>query len=253
MAAEDFSGVNTIGFDVYSSRTGSNLKFGIHDTGGTTTEITPNITSANAWQSIAWDISGVADADKNAIDTFIITVANADSANTFYVDNFITSVSVDVSPATLTFTATLNAPTYGIGINVTPTTLNMTAMVNAVVIGHSVVVPGETLSFTLYNPSVHISSSVSPAKLTLTGTLEGGVPFLATRMIRRNYTFGVTEQVTHTKLNNLADTAIWEISNQVTGDMFYYEGTDPDPWKRIAPGTAGQVLTINASGQPRWA
>jgi hypothetical protein len=59
------------------------------DFGGTTTttETTPNITSANAWQTVTWDISAVADASKNNIDQFIITVANADSDNTFYVDN----------------------------------------------------------------------------------------------------------------------------------------------------------------------
>lgn len=55
---------------------------------GITTELTPNITSANAWQTVTWDLSGVADADKNNIDSFIITVVNADAANTFYVDNF---------------------------------------------------------------------------------------------------------------------------------------------------------------------
>ena len=88
MAAKDLTGINTLNFDVYASRTGSNLKFGIHDTGGTTTETTPNITSADTWQTITWDISAVSDANKNVIDTFIITVANADSANTFYVDNF---------------------------------------------------------------------------------------------------------------------------------------------------------------------
>lgn len=53
-----------------------------------TTEITPNITQANTWQTVVWDLSAVADADKNNIDQFIITVVNADAENTFYVDNF---------------------------------------------------------------------------------------------------------------------------------------------------------------------
>ena len=53
-----------------------------------TTETTPNITSANTWQTVTWDLSGVDDADKNNIDQFIITVVNADAENTFYVDNF---------------------------------------------------------------------------------------------------------------------------------------------------------------------
>lgn len=85
----NLSGETAIKFDIYSSRTGSNIKIGIHDSGGTTTETTPNITSAGAWQTVVWDISAVSNANKDAIDSIIITIANADSANTFYIDNFI--------------------------------------------------------------------------------------------------------------------------------------------------------------------
>jgi len=84
----DLTGINTLKFDIRSSRTGSNLKLSIHDSGGTTTELTPNITQADNWQSVSWDISGVADADKDAIDEIKITVVNADADNTFYLDNF---------------------------------------------------------------------------------------------------------------------------------------------------------------------
>jgi hypothetical protein len=42
----------------------------------------------NTWQTVTWDISGVADADKNEIYQIIIQVLDADSANTFYIDNF---------------------------------------------------------------------------------------------------------------------------------------------------------------------
>ncbi len=98
MANKNLTGINTLKFDVYASRTGSNLKFGIHDTGGTTTEITPNITDANAWQTITWDISAVSDANKDAIDTFIITIVNAGADNTFYVDNFYAPDAVSALP-----------------------------------------------------------------------------------------------------------------------------------------------------------
>lgn len=84
----DLTGVSTIGFDIRASRTGSNIKLGIHDSGGVWTELTPNITVAGSFQNVIWDISGVADANKNAIDQVRITVANADAANTFYLDNF---------------------------------------------------------------------------------------------------------------------------------------------------------------------
>ncbi len=85
----DLSNQNTLRFDIYSSRTGSNIKIGIYDaTVPTTTEITPNILVANVWQTVTWDISAVTNANKNAISKVIITIVNADAANTFYIDNF---------------------------------------------------------------------------------------------------------------------------------------------------------------------
>ena len=53
----------------------------------TTTEITPNITSADTWQTVEWDISGVSNTNKDTIDQIIITIVNADADNTFYIDN----------------------------------------------------------------------------------------------------------------------------------------------------------------------
>lgn len=84
----NLTGKDSLKFDIRSSRTGSNIKIGIHDSGGTTTETTPNITSANAWQTVTWDISGVSNANKDDIDSIIITIVNADATNTFYLDNF---------------------------------------------------------------------------------------------------------------------------------------------------------------------
>ncbi len=84
----DLSNKGPIKFDMRASRTGSNIKIGIHDSGGTTTEITPNIISANVYQTVTWDISGVSNANKDVIDQIIITIVNADASNTFYIDNF---------------------------------------------------------------------------------------------------------------------------------------------------------------------
>lgn len=84
----DLSGVDTLYFYIRSNRTGSNIKIGIHDSGGTTTESTPNITDADTFQKVTIDLSGVADANKDAIDSLIVTIVNADSANTFYMDGF---------------------------------------------------------------------------------------------------------------------------------------------------------------------
>lgn len=83
----NLTGVNTVKFGIYASRTGSNIKIGIHDSGGTTTEKTHAISDANTWETDTWDISGVSDANKDVINSIIVTVTNADADNTFYIDN----------------------------------------------------------------------------------------------------------------------------------------------------------------------
>jgi hypothetical protein len=71
-----------------ASRTGANVKLGLHDTGGTTTEFTPTIYLADTFETKTLDISAVADANKNAIDTLTLTPVNSDAENTVYFDNF---------------------------------------------------------------------------------------------------------------------------------------------------------------------
>jgi hypothetical protein len=82
----NLSGLDCIWLYIYASRTGANIKIGFHDSGGTTTEITPTVNVANTWQMVALDLSAVADANKDAIDSIIVTVVNADADNTFYLD-----------------------------------------------------------------------------------------------------------------------------------------------------------------------
>jgi len=84
----DLTDIDTLKLDIRSSRTGSNIKIGIHDSGGTTTELTPSISSADTFETKTWDISGVSNANKNDIDSIIITITNAGAENTFYIDNF---------------------------------------------------------------------------------------------------------------------------------------------------------------------
>ncbi len=48
----DLTGVNTIGFDIRASRTGSNITLGLHDSGGAWTSLTPNITAADTFQNV---------------------------------------------------------------------------------------------------------------------------------------------------------------------------------------------------------
>jgi hypothetical protein len=87
----NLSWVNTLKFDLYASKTGANIKIGIHDSGGTTSEKTYTVIAANTWGTVTWDISAVSDANKDAIDSIIITVVNADATNTVYLDNFYAS------------------------------------------------------------------------------------------------------------------------------------------------------------------
>lgn len=87
----DLSDCQKIKFDLRSNRTGSNIKFGFHDSGGTTTEITPNITIADSFQTVELDISGVSNANKDSIDSIIITIVDAEEDNTFYLDNMFES------------------------------------------------------------------------------------------------------------------------------------------------------------------
>jgi len=82
----NLTGQTDFKFNVRSNRTGSNFKIGLHDSGGTTTEVTPNIASADTWQEVTLDLSAVSDANKDAIDSIIYTQLNADAETTVYMD-----------------------------------------------------------------------------------------------------------------------------------------------------------------------
>lgn len=83
----DLSGKSKIRYDIYASRTGSNISLTIHDSGGATASTIAIVNTANTWERKEWDISGVADGDKDAIDQFYARILNADALNTFYIDN----------------------------------------------------------------------------------------------------------------------------------------------------------------------
>jgi hypothetical protein len=86
----NLSGQTSFKFDVGATRTGSQFKIGLHDSGGTMTEVTPNIAtscdSPEDMQEVTLDLSAVSDANKDAIDSIIFTVTNADVENTVYLD-----------------------------------------------------------------------------------------------------------------------------------------------------------------------
>ena len=74
---------------VRASRTGTNFKIGLHDSGGTTTESNIAISEADTWEEKTIDISAVANANKDAIDSIILTITNADAENTIYLDEML--------------------------------------------------------------------------------------------------------------------------------------------------------------------
>jgi len=85
----NFTDQDEIKFKIRSSRTGTNLKIGFHDSGGTTTESNIAISSADTFEEKTIDISAVANANKDAIDSLIITITNADAENTIYLDEML--------------------------------------------------------------------------------------------------------------------------------------------------------------------
>ena len=84
----DLTDIDILKLWAYASRTGANIQIQIHDSGGTTSTKDIIISSATTWTEITWDISGISNANKDDIDSIIIKIINADSDNTFYVDNF---------------------------------------------------------------------------------------------------------------------------------------------------------------------
>ena len=83
-SALDLSDATALTFNLYAGRTGSNIKFQINGA----CDYTPNMPSANTWQSFSWDISACT---RTAITTLTITIVNAAAANVFYIDNFDTN------------------------------------------------------------------------------------------------------------------------------------------------------------------
>ncbi len=86
--AIDLTDKDTLQFYVMASRTGGNFKVAIHDSDGTTSEKAVTIAVANTWEKVTWDISGVVNANKDDIDSIIITITNADADNIVYIDDF---------------------------------------------------------------------------------------------------------------------------------------------------------------------
>jgi hypothetical protein len=134
-----------------------------------------------------------------------------------------------------------------------------------------------TNNFALNQPGLLVGGQVIPIKyIDTNGATNGQVPaFNASsgeleyatvsgsgiNQLTGDVTAGPgTGSVAATIANNavttakIADNAVTgakiALTSQVAGDIMYYDGTD---WVRLAKGTAGQVLTMNAGATaPEW-
>jgi len=167
--------VDFISFNLYASRTGSNLRFELHDTGGTITTITPNVLIANQWNSVNWDISAVANVDKDDIDTFTIVVVNDDAPNTFYVDKFIiNNLEATILPNVLPIALAVEAPQiFGdniFGVSTVASLVSVEAPIPAIFFEPSTI----TASISVEAPVIVVTNI--PSTQELTGTVEAPIP-----------------------------------------------------------------------------
>jgi len=98
---KDLSGNSTVNFWIKSSRTGTYLQFGMGETAWNNNTTNVTINSANTWEEKTWDISGISDANKDAIRYLGFKTTNADSNFTMKFDD-IKSVNLPpIAPTSL--------------------------------------------------------------------------------------------------------------------------------------------------------
>jgi len=90
--AKNLTNQNTLEFWTKASRTGTNFRIGLHDSGGTTNWFNVTISSANTWEYKVLDLVSIEIANKDAIDKVIIEITNADALNTIYLDSLFADV-----------------------------------------------------------------------------------------------------------------------------------------------------------------
>lgn len=85
-ATLDLTDHDLLKFWIRASRTGTNLQFGMGETAWNDNTHNINILVADTWQEEEWDISGIANGDKDAIRYMGLKCTNADALNTIYID-----------------------------------------------------------------------------------------------------------------------------------------------------------------------
>ena len=168
----NLTGVDWLCFDFYASRLGSNVRIDMHDTGGNTFSYTPEVRTVNEWTSFYWNISGVADVDKDEIDTITLVIINDDAPNDFYIENLIscvvTAAAVSVEEQ---LAISVNAPSILSGVTVFPATQELIIQPLA---------PSMTLPLTLTVNAVNINiTEIRNASLAITATLEAPAIFVS--------------------------------------------------------------------------
>lgn len=82
----DLSGVTYILVDIYASRNGTNMQLGLGE-GALTDFVDIPVTAANTWETVAIDISGIANANIDHCTSIGIKFTNTDVGNVVYLDN----------------------------------------------------------------------------------------------------------------------------------------------------------------------
>jgi hypothetical protein len=83
----NITGKNTIQFEAFCTRTGSNFKVGMGKDNTSAIEQIIDISGAKIWQTITVDISSLSDSQKSGINKIRITVMNADEDTVFAIKN----------------------------------------------------------------------------------------------------------------------------------------------------------------------
>ena len=112
----DLSGLDRITFKIRASRTGANIKIGFTDAQATV-EVTPTIAVADTWQTVNSSLWASTNAQKDAINSIIITIVNADAANTFYIDDV---SAADVSVVSTAYSVELRNKSFQFKQYLTP-------------------------------------------------------------------------------------------------------------------------------------
>lgn len=99
ITAVDLSLANWIGFYVRANTTGSFLRFQIGENSSAEQTYDINITTANSWQWVQWDLSGITNSSLDSIKYMAFKVIDTAKTFQFYFDDLKTDIDLPASPS----------------------------------------------------------------------------------------------------------------------------------------------------------